>query len=257
MKCVPVLTIIVSLYLACAVSLNAQAKPSTSGIYQPYTAEYRITRVQTLADGTTITHVSTEVIARDSEMRHYLATTEEGERQNTHASITNPVDGIQADWDSRSKSANVVKLPPQEQRQGCWSDDAGLWHMNWPATPATAGAAASSPPKMIPPQVHNDANTESLGTQTIQGVEAIGTRKVQTVPAGADGNDAPMVTTEESWWSNSLGILVRLVRDDPRNGTTTRELVNLTVGEPDPALFQPPDGYAVKTIELHSVNCAN
>jgi hypothetical protein len=35
----------------------------------------------------------------------------------------------------------------------------------------------------------------------------------------------------------------------------TRELVSLTQGEPDPAIFQPPDGYEIKTTELHKVPC--
>jgi hypothetical protein len=35
----------------------------------PYTAEFKTTRVQTLADGSTITHVTTETMARDSQGR--------------------------------------------------------------------------------------------------------------------------------------------------------------------------------------------
>ena len=41
----------------------------------PYTAEYKLTTVKTLADGSTITHESTEVNARDSQGRRMTAET--------------------------------------------------------------------------------------------------------------------------------------------------------------------------------------
>jgi hypothetical protein len=45
------------------------------------------------------------------------------------------------------------------------------------------------------------------------------------------------------------------VTDDPRTGKRTRELVELSQSEPDPATFQPPEGYEVVTQELHEVPC--
>jgi hypothetical protein len=45
------------------------------------------------------------------------------------------------------------------------------------------------------------------------------------------------------------GLLVRDVRDDPRQGKTTKELTNLSQNDPDPATFQPPDGYEIVTKE--------
>src|SRR5580698_5557197 len=55
----------------------------------PYTAEFKTTRVQTLADGSTITHESTEVMARDSEGRTYQlsSSASQGEDQRMHTSV--------------------------------------------------------------------------------------------------------------------------------------------------------------------------
>src|SRR5580698_8640269 len=61
----------------------------------PYTAEFRITRVQTLADGTTITHEATEVTARDSQgrtMSSSSSTSPTGDQAvQTNVNINDPV----------------------------------------------------------------------------------------------------------------------------------------------------------------------
>lgn len=49
-----------------ALTLRGGAQPVQ---LQPYTAEFKITRVQTLADGTTIPHESEETRVRDSQFR--------------------------------------------------------------------------------------------------------------------------------------------------------------------------------------------
>jgi len=83
-------------------------------------------------------------------------------------------------------------------------------------------------------------------------VESRGRRYTTTIPAGAAGNDAPLVSTSEIWTALAVGLnglLVRDVRDDPRSGKTTKELTNLSQSDPDPATFQPPDGYEIVTKE--------
>jgi hypothetical protein len=36
------------------------------------------------------------------------------------------------------------------------------------------------------------------------------------------------------------------IRDDPRQGRTTAEIEELHQGDPDPAIFSPPEGYIIK-----------
>jgi hypothetical protein len=48
---------------------------------------------------------------------------------------------------------------------------------------------------------------------------------------------------------------LREVYDDPRTGRRTREVVGLTIGEPDLSLFQPPEGYEVVNEEMREVPC--
>ena len=86
---------------------------------------------------------------------------------------------------------------------------------------------------------------ESLGTQTIEGVTAEGTRKTFTVPAGEIGNTLPMELVRETWYSPELQLVVMSKHRDPRSGETTYRLTNLTRSEPDHSLFGVPADYNV------------
>ena len=86
---------------------------------------------------------------------------------------------------------------------------------------------------------------ESLGTQTIEGVTAEGTRLTFTVPAGEIGNTLPMELVRETWYSPELQLVVMSKFRDPRSGETTYRLTNLTRSEPDRSLFGVPADYNV------------
>jgi hypothetical protein len=90
-----------------------------------------------------------------------------------------------------------------------------------------------------------ESKREDLGTRTIAGVDAHGIRHTETIPAGAEGNELPLVIVSETWTSRELNLVVLGMRDDPRRGKTTFEVEELTQGEPDPSLFAPPEGYKV------------
>jgi hypothetical protein len=88
--------------------------------------------------------------------------------------------------------------------------------------------------------------TESLGTQTIEGVTAEGTRSTLTIPAGDIGNTLPIELVEETWYSPDLQITVMTRYRDPRTGETTYRLTNINRGEPDRSLFEVPADYTVE-----------
>jgi hypothetical protein len=67
-----------------------------------------------------------------------------------------------------------------------------------------------------------------------------------TIPEGAEGNDRPMTTVSETWRSPDLNINLLTVNEDPRSGTRTNEVTDLDRAEPDPGVFQVPDGYTLK-----------
>jgi hypothetical protein len=87
---------------------------------------------------------------------------------------------------------------------------------------------------------------ESLGTQTIEGVTAEGTRSTHTIPAGEIGNTLPIEVVDETWYSPELQITVMTKHRDPRSGEMTYRLTNINRGEPDRSLFEVPADYTVE-----------
>jgi hypothetical protein len=86
---------------------------------------------------------------------------------------------------------------------------------------------------------------EDLGTQTINGVAAQGTRVTRTIPAGQIGNEKPITIVHERWYSNDLQLVVMSKRSDPWSGETTYSLTNIQRAEPNASLFAVPSDYAV------------
>lgn len=86
---------------------------------------------------------------------------------------------------------------------------------------------------------------EDLGMETIEGIETHRYRETQSLNPGVMGNDEPMVTVREFWYSDDLGIDLRSIVDSPISGMQVFEVKDLSRGEPDPALFLVPDDYQV------------
>ena len=90
------------------------------------------------------------------------------------------------------------------------------------------------------------ARTEALGKQTIEGVEADGTRSTVTIPAGKIGNELPIDIVSERWYSPELQVIVMTRHIDPRFGENSYKLTNISRSEPARELFEVPAGYTVK-----------
>jgi len=199
----------------------------------PYTAHYAITIVKTLANGNTLTRDETEVQALDSQGRRMFAKAATSEDRPTTYVVHDPVARTETTWKVPGKRATVFASAAPGAARGC--------------SPATDADPDSIPVTSGP---HGNVTTENLGTASIQGVEARGTRRTRTVPAGAMGNEAPLVSTVERWTALTVGLnglLVREIRDDPRTDKKTTELTNLEQSEPDASVFQPPSGYEIVT----------
>ena len=210
----------------------------------PYTAEFKTTRIQTLADGSTLTHESTEVIARDAQGRTANITNSEagmeGSAARTSATIYDPATRTTTSWFSPGQRV-IVTTNSASQTNTC-----------------AANLVRTAPQVQTIPDQPKPVN-DDLGLQTFLGVEARGHRSTTTYPAGVIGNSDQLVRTYEVWFSTTpglAGINVRQVSDDPQTGRSARELVKFTAGDPDPSLFQPPEGYETVTHEVHEeVRC--
>lgn len=111
----------------------------------------------------------------------------------------------------------------------------------------TLGGVSTGGFSVFAPQARTryETKTEQLGTQNIEGVDCEGTRTTTTIPAGAVGNDRPIETVYEKWYSKELQLVVMSKHTDPRIGEQTYRLTNIVRSEPDPSLFSLPTGYRV------------
>jgi len=96
-----------------------------------------------------------------------------------------------------------------------------------------------------PPGEERNVKTESLGSKTVEGVTAEGTRTTITIPAGQEGNEKPIETVIESWYVRELQMVVLSRRSDPRTGETVMHYSNIVRGEPAHSLFEVPADYKI------------
>jgi hypothetical protein len=89
------------------------------------------------------------------------------------------------------------------------------------------------------------AKVENLGTQTIEGVLAEGTRTTVIIAAGQIGNERDINVVSERWYSKELQVLVMSKHSDPRMGETTYKLTNINRAEPLRSMFEVPADYTV------------
>jgi len=103
------------------------------------------------------------------------------------------------------------------------------------------------PPIVSTPSTPDDpiTSSERLGTKTLEGIRVEGQRITMTYPIGSVGNDRPIVTTKEIWQSRELNTTILSTSYDPRSGESIHALINISLAEPDPSLFQIPPGYKV------------
>ena len=225
----------------------------------PYTATKKTTLVQKLADGTTITRVTTETEARDSQGRtmHQQSMTGLPGRNVTHTDVMDPSTRTTTMWMSTGKEATRTHMPDPQRMQtpsGSMGNgtDAGVGSgvMGGVVTSSSVVASVTGSVGVgmdgVDPNLRPARKTEKLGGKTIAGIYAEGVRMTITYPIGFMGNDRPIVNVREIWTSPDLRLVVLNTDDDPRSGLRTIELTNLDRAEPDPALFQVPEGYTIK-----------
>ncbi|MDQ6704819.1 MAG: hypothetical protein M3Z85_02510 [Acidobacteriota bacterium] len=235
----------------------------------PYSADETSETTQTLADGNRIVRKTTARVYRDKDGRtrtdRAIPLGPNNANVETHRSIdiNDAVGGVFYRLEPESRVA--VKTVPQNIQS----------HLEKLAAEKAAinGAGAHAVVKTVPLNMHShlekmaaenatrdgnvkyrvmhsqaapDSKTESLGKQTIEGVEAEGTRTTMTIPAGEIGNERPIQIVSERWFSPALQTYVLTKRNDPMAGETVYRLSNIGRSEPDASLFQIPPGYTVK-----------
>ena len=100
---------------------------------------------------------------------------------------------------------------------GCGAADGrATWEAGGKAKVAIAGVPGQR--VVVGDKAASKITTEALGTRSIEGVTAEGTRTTSTIAAGAIGNVMPIEVVTERWYSRELQMAVLISRQDPRSG---------------------------------------
>jgi hypothetical protein len=205
--------------------LDGQAGPVFG---RPFTATEVRHSTQVLADGTKMERSDTSTFARDGRGRMRTA-------NDKTILIFDPVAGFNYSLELHSKTYVKAELPPK---------------LNAVAIAVAGGRSSTSTSsgdgRAVVPRMPKNAVTEELPPQTINGVQARGSRITMTIPTGTFGNDREIKVVNERWYSDDLQVLLKSTNSDPRFGVTTYELTTIVRAEPDPAIFLVPPDYSLK-----------
>lgn len=86
---------------------------------------------------------------------------------------------------------------------------------------------------------------EDLGPDVTLGIDTHGYRETRTIYAGEMGNDKPMVSVREFWYSPQLGINLISIVDEPQSGKQVFTVKEISTGEPDLSYFDLPRAYKI------------
>ena len=245
----------------------------------PFSAEGVSESIQTLADGNRITRSYTTRMYRDSEGR-FRRESDNGASGSFATSgnltsvysfgdsitIHDPVENVRYSLNPKDKTARKITFKALTPTPGVKGAATILNGQTVITTAPTAKVQVESGVRQAqvytqiapvtsvggvtvvsaaPSATKYESKTESLGTRSFDGVEAEGTRTVTTIPAGAIGNERPIETVYERWYSKELQLIVYSRNYDPRLGEMIYRLNNINRSEPDRALFAPPADYKI------------
>lgn len=209
------------------------SKPGFNGVKStPFSADVVEETNQTLVDGNRIHRETHGRMLRDSEGRtrnesEFPFQGDTGEKR-TYVRITDPVQQIFISLDGQRKTAVVEHLKPT------------------PTQGAPDGSASAPLSNSSSSRSRANIREENLGTTEIEGFVVTGKRVIHTTEAGEIGNEKPIVSVTEIWYSHDLHLPLLTKSESPQTGEHVRKLINIETGEPDSLLFQIPQDYAVK-----------
>lgn len=221
----------------------------------PYSAEVITESVQVLGDGNRIVRRTTGRVYRDGQGR----TRREEDREPGHVaviSISDPVAKVAYSLDPDAKSA--------------WKMETAARTYEWKIATASTDPAEMDRRKKLEAEMVAargradmtvairrapawEEKTEKLVAKNIEGVMAQGTRTTRTIPAGAIGNEQPILNVTEEWRSQDLQVLVLTRTSDPRSGESTYRLANIVRADPGQSWFEVPPDYTVRESPLKKV----
>jgi len=205
----------------------------------PFSAQVVLETSQTLANGVHVSRKMTGSLYRDSEGRTRQELPRDGATEIVF--INDSVAGVRYNLHMFQHTVTKVNFGEArsnrelETRERVNRENEEREQMEKATSLAAKRSRETEPQRKV----------ESLGTQTLGGVQAEGKRFTMTIPAGSEGNDQPFDIVTERWYSPELQVVVMGKRIDPRNGELLYLLENINRSEPSRSMFEPPADFTV------------
>jgi tetratricopeptide (TPR) repeat protein len=209
-------------------------KPETPVIGLPFSADESVRIVQHLANGMTLSSQMKGRVYRSSDgverLEGTLVSTDPAQTdQVTQVWILDRTKRTAVLLNSKLITATVTPLPADST--------VTVSFLPQPRATGPAATQAAKPENPI---------TTDLGKRTQDMLPLVGTRVTSTIPVGKIGNDQPILVTTDVWVAPQLKLVVNQIEQNPLVGERIVELTNIRSEEPDPTLFQVPEGYTLK-----------
>ena len=204
--------------------------------HAPFSSVVTAEWTKTLEDGSTVTRHNHRVVLRDSSGRIY-------QERRTLVPKDGPAEPLLTRIEI-SDPALHIKYFCQPGNHVCVLRD-----YEGPPADAAEPVGSTGEGKMV-------LTRSDLGKNNVSGVEVTGTQETRVFAAGVIGNDRPISITKEFWYSPHLGLNMLVKRNDPRVGTQTFTVTEVSLAEPDPKYFQVPAGFKVLDMRSQSKRSA-
>jgi hypothetical protein len=204
---------------------------------KPFFAKDSIEWTRKLEDGSTVTTQLYAVVARDSqgriyrERRHFVPVNSNQEPRLEEVMVFDPTTSTKTACTLATRECSIT-----------------AYHASKTFRPLPAGTFD---------QGTRHLTREDLGANVVDDLNVIGTRETTYINQGVIGNDRPLTSTREFWYSPDLETNVSVTRQDPTEGTQVIKLIELSRSEPDAALFETPAGYTMHDLRRPTVRPTN
>ena len=198
--------------------------------HAPFNSVVTAEWAKTLEDGSTITRYNHRIVVRDAAGRIY-------QERRTLVPKNGKAEPLLARIEI-SDPAQHIKYFCHPQNKLC-----ELRNYTGPPAEVVEPVGSTGEGKMV-------LTRQELGKSNVSGVEVTGTRETRFLAAGVIGNDRPISITKEFWYSPQLGLNMLVKRSDPRVGTQTFTVTEVSLSEPDPNYFRIPAGF--KVVDMRS-----
>ena len=191
----------------------------------PFSANVSTQWTRQTSDGATVVVKNRRMVARDSQGHVF-----EERRRFVPADSNSPSLLFQTDYVDPARRTRTLCFPANEI--------CDVYNFFTPPSEASLPVGPL-------PDGKRYLSRENLGSDTIEGLETIGTRETISTSPGAVGNDREVVSTKEFWYSPRLGVNLVVKRFDPLQGTQVFTVSNINLSEPDARLFAVPAQFKV------------